>query len=69
MTPFDDPWWNVVMKIVLAFGVLAISFALATLIILTSRMLGAWRHRRRLVKLRQRRGPFQKDPRKRWPHP
>lgn len=63
---FDGPWWDVAMKIFLAFSVLVIVFALAMLIIVASRMLGAWWGRRRLVKLRKKRGLFQKNKIGKW---
>lgn len=56
MTPSDSPWWDVMMKFVLAFGALVFVFALVVIIVVVTRMLGAWRDQRR-----RRKKPFRKQ--------
>ena len=64
---FDGPWGDVVMKLILVFGVIIVATSIAVFVMLTARMAGRWWYRSRLSKLQKRRGPFQKDLCKRWP--
>ena len=68
MTASEMPWWDVAMQVFLVFGVVVIVVVLAMVIVVASRMVGVWWGRRRLVKSRERRDPFKKDPRRKWPY-